>query len=93
MKTTVSGLLLDSKGLHKPLQDWQLLKGLGLISLEKTSSAIHGLRSLEGLFCLEKLPAFLCSSSAEIQQGEEIARLGITSKLPHIRNPEEINIY
>lgn len=91
MKTTVSGLLLDSKGLHKPLQDWQLLKDLGLISLEKTSSAIHGLRSLEGLFCLEK--AFLCSSSAEIQQGEKIARLGITSKLPHIRNPEEINIY
>lgn len=71
MKTTVSGLLLDSKGLHKPLQDWQLLKGLGLISLEKTSSAVHGLRSLGGLFCLEKLPAFLCSSSAEIQQGEK----------------------
>lgn len=71
MKTTVSGLLLDSKGLQKRLQDWQLLKDLGLISLEETSSALHGLRLLDGLFCLEKCRRFFVLPQLKSNMGKK----------------------
>lgn len=47
----------------------------------------------EVCFALRSCRRFFVLPQLKFNKGKKIARLGITSKLPHIRNPEEINIY